>query len=235
VHTVTWSSLTEAALRDVAEVVPTHDAIRVFVVDDHDLFRSGAIKLLREQGVAVVGEADSGERAVALVPRLAPDVVLMDLHLPGMSGVEATRALSEVAPRTRIVVLTVLAADEDVLDALLAGACGYLLKDATIEQIVEGVDAAMRGESLLSTRVAGTLVRGVRQHRPPSVGNDAQLTAREIQVLDLVAQGLDNRRIAGSLYISQHTVKNHIASILRKLAVENRIQAAVRAVRGGIF
>jgi DNA-binding NarL/FixJ family response regulator len=235
VHTATWSSLTEAALRGVAEVEPGNDAIRVFVVDDHDLFRGGAVKLLREQGVAVVGEAASGERAVALVPRLAPDVVLMDLNLPGMSGVEATRALSELAPRSRIVVLTVLAADEDVLDALLAGACGYLLKDATIEQIVEGVEAATRGESLISSRVAGTLVRGVREYRPPPAGIDAQLTAREIEVLDLVSQGLDNRRIAGSLYISQHTVKNHIASILRKLAVENRIQAAVRAVRGGIF
>jgi two-component system, NarL family, nitrate/nitrite response regulator NarL len=233
VQTVTWSSLTEAALSEVGEVVPADDAVRVFVVDDHDLFRGGAVKLLREQGIAVVGEADSGERAVALVPRLAPDVVLMDLNLPGMSGVETTRVLSEIAPRSRIVVLTVLAADEDVLDALLAGACGYLLKDATIEQIVDGVEAATRGESLISTRVAGTLVRGVRQ--PTPAHDDAQLTAREIQVLDLVAQGFDNRRIAGSLYISQHTVKNHIASILRKLAVENRIQAAVRAVRGGIF
>jgi DNA-binding NarL/FixJ family response regulator len=209
--------------------------IRVVVVDDHDLFRSGVVRLLREQGIMVVGEADRGDAALNMVKDLTPDVVLMDLSMPGMSGVEATQRLSAAAPLVRVLVLTIMADEKHVTDALLAGACGYVLKDAPIEQIVDGIRAAARGESLISPRIASQLVRWVRE--PAGVESRigaAELTPREVEVLELVARGMDNPEIAQTLFISQHTVKNHVSSILAKLQVENRIQAAVRAVRGGI-
>ena len=162
-------------------------------------------------------------------------MVLMDLRLPGMSGIEATQRLNAVAPLARVLVLTVFVDDQHIIDALLAGACGYVLKDAPIEQIVEGIRAAARGESLISPRIATRLVRRVREPGEivHSVPGEA-LTPRELEVLGLLARGLDNSEIAGALYLSQHTVKNHVSTILAKLQVENRIQAAVRAVRGGL-
>jgi DNA-binding NarL/FixJ family response regulator len=166
---------------------------------------------------------------------MGPCVVLMDLSMPGMSGVEATQRLTAAAPLARVLVLTVLVDDQHVIDALLAGACGYVLKDAPIEQIVEGIRAAERGESLISPRIASRLVRRLRE--PEQLGapvTGEELTPRERQVLDLLARGLDNSEIAQALYLSQHTVKNHVSTILTKLQVENRIQAAVRAVRGGL-
>jgi DNA-binding NarL/FixJ family response regulator len=155
--------------------------------------------------------------------------------MPGMSGIEATQRLTASAPLVRVVVLTVLADERYVLDALLAGACGYVLKDAPITQIVEGIRAAARGESLISPRVASRLVRRLREPNEPGPAlSGAELTARESEVLELLARGMDNPEIARTLYLSQHTVKNHVSSILVKLQVENRIQAAVRAVRGGL-
>jgi DNA-binding NarL/FixJ family response regulator len=172
---------------------------------------------------------------VELVEQFSPDVVLMDLSMPGMSGVEATQRLVAGSPRTRVLVLTVLADEGHVIDALLAGACGYLLKDAPIDRIVDGIRAAAAGESLISPRVAGQLVRRVRQpaESEPALSG-ADLTPRELEVLELLAKGLDNPEIASALFLSQHTVKNHVSSILAKLQVENRIQAAVRAVRSGL-
>jgi DNA-binding NarL/FixJ family response regulator len=191
--------------------------------------------LLTERGIEVVGEAGLGAEAVELVEQFSPDVVLMDLSMPGMSGVEATQRLVAGSPRTRVLVLTVLADEGHVIDALLAGACGYLLKDAPIDRIVDGIRAAAAGESLISPRVAGQLVRRVRQpaESEPALSG-ADLTPRELEVLELLAKGLDNREIASALFLSQHTVKNHVSSILAKLQVENRIQAAVRAVRSGL-
>jgi DNA-binding NarL/FixJ family response regulator len=209
--------------------------IRVVVVDDHELFRGGLVSLLKERGIDVVGEAGLGAAAVGMAEELTPDVVLMDLNMPGMSGIEATQRIASAAPLTHVVVLTVLSDEADVIDALLAGACGYLLKDSPIDRILEGVQAAARGESLISTRVAGQLVRRVREpgaSDPPLSGAD--LTPRELEVLELLARGLDNPRIAKTLFISHHTVTHHVSSILLKLQVENRIQAAVRAVRTGL-
>ena len=193
------------------------------------------IGLLEERGIQVVGEAGLAGDAIPLAAEVGPCVVLMDLRLPGMSGIEATQRLTAAAPLARVLVLTVFVDDQHIIDALLAGACGYVLKDAPIEQIVEGIRAAARGESLISPRIASRLVRRLREpdEIEPTVTGEA-LTPRELEVLELLARGLDNPEIARALYLSQHTVKNHVSTILMKLQVENRIQAAVRAVRGGL-
>jgi len=211
------------------------DGIRVVVVDDHELFRGGLVGLLQERGFDVVGEAALAANGIQLVLDLSPDVVLMDLNMPGMSGIEATQRLTAAAPLVRVVVLTVMANERNVMDVVLAGACGYLLKDAPIDQIVEGIRAAARGESLISPSVASQLMRRLRepQNVEPALAS-ADLTPRELEVLELLSRGMDNPQIAKTLFLSQHTVKNHVSSILVKLQVQNRIQAAVRAVRSGL-
>jgi DNA-binding NarL/FixJ family response regulator len=212
------------------------DRLRVLLVDDHDLFRTGLRNLLEEQGVQVVGEAASGSDALRIVREIAPDVVVMDLNMPGMSGVEATREITSIAPLTRVVVLTISDQDDDVMDAIVAGACGYLVKDSSIEELMRGINAAAVGESLISPPIASkvlqrmravTLDRGAEKIR-------AELSERELDVLRLIANGKDNSEIAEALHISPKTVKNHISNILMKLQIENRIQAAVYAVRSGI-
>ena len=211
--------------------------VRVVVVDDHDLFRTGLRNLLEEQGVNVVGEAANGETAIRLASELAPDVVIMDLNMPGLTGVETTRKLAGVAPLARVVVLTISADDDDVMDAVMAGACGYLLKDSSIQDLIVGIRAAAAGESLISPQIAGKLLQRLRSQ---STNEDAaatiraELSDREIEVLKLIANGKDNAQIARDLFISPKTVKNHISNILMKLQIENRIQAAVYAVRSGI-
>lgn len=214
---------------------PGRNDPKVIVVDDHEIFRRGLIGLLQERGIKVVGEAALAADAIRQATALGPCVVLMDLGLPGMSGIEATQRLTAAAPLARVLVLTVLVDDQNVIDALLAGACGYVLKDAPVEQIVEGIAAAGRGESLISPRIASRLVRRLRAPEKLELGVAGDtLTPRELEILKLLACGVDNCGIAQALYLSQHTVKNHVSSILLKLQVENRIQAAVRAVRGGL-
>jgi DNA-binding NarL/FixJ family response regulator len=211
--------------------------IRVVIVDDHDLFRTGLRNLLEEQGVHVVGEAAAGAEAVRAVAELAPDVVVMDLNMPGMSGVEATRQITSIAPLTRVVVLTISDQDGDVMDAILAGACGYLLKDASIQELIRGIGAAAIGESLISPTIATKVLRRVRSSTSqPEIERTirSELSDREIEVLKLIANGKDNAMIAAELHISPKTVKNHISNILMKLQIDNRIQAAVFAVRSGI-
>jgi DNA-binding NarL/FixJ family response regulator len=213
------------------------DELRVLVVDDHDLFRTGLKSLLEEQGVNVVGEAPNGKNAIRLTSELAPDVVIMDLNMPGLTGVETTRHLAGIAPLTRVVVLTISADDEDVMDAVMAGACGYLLKDSSIQDLIMGIRAAAAGESLISPQIAAKLLQRLRAQ---STSDDAaamiqaELSEREIEVLKLIANGKDNAQIASDLFISPKTVKNHISNILMKLQIDNRIQAAVYAVRSGI-
>jgi len=212
-------------------------AARVLLVDDHDLFRTGLRNLLEEQGVHVVGESATGADAIRLVRELAPDVVVMDLNMPGISGVEATRQITSVAPLTRVVVLTISDQDADVMDAILAGACGYLLKDSSIQELMRGIGAAAVGESLISPTIAGKVLQRVRAATPSAIDAEtirSELSDREIEVLKLIANGKDNALIAAELHISPKTVKNHISNILMKLQIENRIQAAVYAVRSGI-
>ena len=210
---------------------------RVLLVDDHDLFRTGLRNLLEEQGILIVGEAESGTEALKKIREVAPDVVVMDLNMPGISGVEATRQIAMVAPLTRVLVLTISDQDADVMDAILAGACGYLLKDASIHELINGIRSAAAGESLVSPTIAAKVLQRVRassaSHREAEL-IQSQLSDREIEVLKLIANGKDNAMIAGELHISPKTVKNHISNILMKLQIENRIQAAVYAVRSGI-
>jgi two-component system nitrate/nitrite response regulator NarL len=218
-----------------------HDAggadgrLRVLVVDDHTLFRTGLRNLLEDEGFEVA-EARSGQLALQAAAVRAPDVVLMDLNMPGMSGVEATRRIKELSPATPVVMLTVSADDRDVVDAVRAGACGYLLKDAAIEEIVAGIRAVASGESWVAPRVVGTLLARVREASEPAPDTmpAADLTERETQILRLIAEGKDNVEIGDELYISPRTVKNHVSSLLAKLQIENRIQAAVYAVRRGL-
>jgi DNA-binding NarL/FixJ family response regulator len=213
------------------------DDLRVLLVDDHDLFRTGLRNLLEDEGVIVVGEAGTGTEALRMVEELTPDVVVMDLNMPGMTGVEATRQIASVAPLARVLVLTISDQDADVMDAILAGACGYLLKDASIGDLMQGIRSASVGESLISPTIASKVLQRVRASSPlPDIAAriQAQLSDREIEVLKLIANGRDNADIAGQLYISPKTVKNHISNILMKLQIENRIQAAVYAVRSGL-
>jgi DNA-binding NarL/FixJ family response regulator len=211
--------------------------VRVLIVDDHDLFRTGLRNLLEGEGVQIIGEAAAGQEALKIVRELAPDVVVMDLNMPGMGGVEATRHISTIAPLTRVLMLTISDQDNDVIDAILAGACGYLLKDSSIQELIAGIRAASLGESLISPTIAAKVLQRVRAaSRQPEIETTirAELSDREIEVLKLIANGKDNAMIAAELHISPKTVKNHISNILMKLQIDNRIQAAVYAVRSGI-
>jgi DNA-binding NarL/FixJ family response regulator len=212
------------------------DLLRVMLVDDHDLFRTGLRNLLEEQGVQIVAEASNWAAALGLVRELAPDVVVMDLNMPGMNGIEATREIARLAPLTRVLVLTISDQDDDVIDAILAGACGYLLKDSSIQDLMQGIRAASIGEALISPHIASKVLQRIRAYGVAS--DDAvsgpELSERETEVLRLIANGKDNAEIAQELHISPKTVKNHISNILMKLQIENRIQAAVYAVRRGL-
>ena len=171
------------------------DEPRVLVVDDHDLFRTGLRNLLAEHGVHVVGEAPNGEVALRLVRDLAPDVVVMDLNMPGMSGVDATREITAVAPRTRVVVLTISIDSADVVDAVMAGACGYLLKDSSIQELIAGIRAASAGESLISPQIAAQVLHLLRSQSADGARTEAvqaELSDRGLDVVRLIATGKDN-------------------------------------------
>src|SRR2546421_8190756 len=181
------------------------DEVRVVLVDDHDLFRGGLRDLLEAQGLTVVGEASNGEEGVDLTGNVAPDVVVMDLNMPGISGVEATRQILEQAPLARVLVLTISAEDGDVMDAMMAGACGYLLKDASVEELVSGVRAAAAGESSISPRIATKVLDRLRRdatEREENAGTPSGLSGREIEVLRLLAEGKGNAEIAAERFIS---------------------------------
>jgi DNA-binding NarL/FixJ family response regulator len=212
---------------------PESEPLRVLLVDDHPVYRAGLARLLRESGIDIIAELPNGEAALEAVEELAPDVVVMDLNMPGMSGLEATRRLVEQSPATRVLVVSVSAQEADVTDAILAGASGYILKESPVEEVVAGIRAAAAGQSLISPRIATMLLQRIRD-AAGAVDMDlapAHLSARELEVLGLMAEGKSNHEIADTLVISPSTVHNHISSILMKLQVENRVQAAVRAVR----
>ncbi len=215
----------------------TEPSIRVVLVEDHDFYRQGLKEMLRGEGIQVVGDTASGEDGVKLAQRVKPDVVLMDLNLPGISGAEATERIQEADPDVRVVMLTVSVESEDVLDALLAGAAGYLVKGSRLQELVSGIRAAAAGQSLLSTEITGKVIARLREHAaaaPPDSMSDVELTERELDVLRLIGEGMENAQIAERLYISTTTVKYHVSNLLVKLGLENRIQAAVFAVRRGL-
>ena len=211
------------------------ETLRVVVADDHPMYRQGLADLLTKSGIEVVAEAANGKAAIKAVEETAPDVVVMDLNMPGLSGVETTRLLAERIPSSRVLVVSVSDEETDVTDAILAGASGYVLKDGPVEEVVAGIQAAAAGESLISPRIASTLLRRVREGEEVVPGlPPVRLSARELEVLKLIADGLANAEIGEALVISRSTVRNHVASILMKLQVSNRVQAAVRATRDRI-
>jgi len=212
--------------------MPQDERRTVVVVDDHDLYVKGLVRLLGERGITVVGTAGSGKEALDVVARTVPDVVLMDLGLPDISGVEATRRLTGAGLGVCVVVLTAMADEALLMDAIQAGAVGYVLKDAPVDEIVAAVHAAATGGSLVAPELARTLLRRIRSESTEFERLRPRLSDREREVLKLMVEGLDNAEIAKRLFISQNTVKNHVAAILVKLEVDNRLQAAVRAVRG---
>ena len=209
----------------------------MLVVDDHHLFRTGLRQLLTEHGLDVVGEAPDGDAALELIEARTPDVVVLDLHMPRMPGAAVTRELVARGTPVHVLVLTVSSAEDDVVDAIEAGALGYVLKDAEPREIVRAVRAAARGESVLAPAVAASVVRRARlgQRREAVEGVRALLTEREVQVLTLIAEGKDNAGIAEELVISRATVKDHVSAILVKLGVTNRVQAAIAAARAGLI
>lgn len=206
--------------------------LRLMVVDDHDLYRTGLRMLLVQEGYKVV-EAPSGEVALRLARSFRPEVVIMDINMPGTSGIEATRMLVTEHPGLSVLILTVTADDESILDALRAGAFGYLLKDAPTSEIVAGIEAAAAGHSAISPRVATALVRTVRNAPAPSrtIASVPALSERERTVLTLIADGYENPQIAHRLYLSLSTVRNLVSRVFEKLGVDNRVQAATFAVR----
>ena len=205
-------------------------AVRVLLVDDHALLRAGMARLLDlADDVTVVGSAGSGAEGLELAAALRPDVVLMDLSMPGMSGVEATRRLLAARPETAVVVLTSFADPDLVIDALDAGAIGYLLKDAEPDGLVDAVRAAARGESPLDPRAARVVLTGRSRPAPVSV-----LSGREKEVLVLVAEGMANKQIARTLGIAERTVKAHLTSVFTQIGVTDRTSAALWAHRRGL-
>lgn len=221
------------------------EPIRVLLVDDHTLFREGVASLLERAGdIVLAGEAATGEEAIRITDELLPDIVLMDLKMPGMGGIEATRAISHRSPHIGVIVLTMFEDDESVLAALKAGARGYVLKDADRGMLLRAIRAVAQGEVLLGAPIAQRVLEQFAQTVPapgvPSPGQPStpslfdELTPREMEVLRLIAQGLRNREIAERLVISEKTVGNHISNIFDKLQVNDRSQAIVRALRSGL-
>jgi len=210
--------------------------IRVLLVDDHAVVRKGLRALLeREAGLEVIGEAQDGDQAVKAVERLRPDVILMDLEMPGVGGIEATLRITETHPDAKVVVLTSHAAEEDVFPVLKAGAVGYLLKHSAPEDVLHAIRQAYRGETVLHPAIARMVLhelhRPAQPSKPPTVD---PLSERELEVLRLIARGMRNQDIADSLVISEVTVRSHVSSVLRKLQLASRTQAALYALRQGL-
>ncbi|HET8979939.1 MAG TPA: response regulator transcription factor [Solirubrobacteraceae bacterium] len=211
------------------------DAIRVLIVDDHAVVREGLRTFLSLQdGIEVVGEAEDGEGAVRQAEALAPDVILMDLVMPGLGGVGAMRALRERTPASRVIVLTSFLDDERLMPALQSGAAGYLLKDVEPAELARAVRGACAGEALIDPTVAARLLRHLGETAAPAEVAE-QLTRREREVLALIAAGHSNKRIALELGIAEKTVKTHVGHLLAKLGVADRTQAALLAVRHGLI
>ena len=211
------------------------ELITVMVVDDHKVVRQGVRAFMDTQpDLTVVGEAGAGEEAVALAAEHAPDVVIVDLVMPGMDGVEVTRQVKQVSPRTQVIVLTSYHQDEHIFPAIRAGALSYLLKDVGPAELADAVRKAANGEAVLHPRVAARVVQELHGARHDSPNPFTELSDRELEVLRLIADGLNNADIAEALVISEKTVKSHVSNILNKLHLADRTQAAVYAWREGV-
>lgn len=215
------------------------DKTTVLLVDDHALFREGLAALLSTQeGIEIVGEAASGEEALEKARELLPDVILMDILMPGMGGLDATRKIKEEMPHTRIVMLTVSEEEDDLFEAIKAGAEGYLLKTVKSRDLIDMLLGVLRGEAAVSRVIARKLweefAEQAKKQETPSLLAPPNLTRREMEVLRLLSEGLPDKAIASRLGISQRTVKNHVHNILEKLQLQNRVQAAAYALRQGL-
>jgi DNA-binding NarL/FixJ family response regulator len=210
--------------------------IRVIITDDQALIRDGLELLMKlEKDIEVIGLAQDGAEAVELVTANPPDLVLMDLKMPGVNGVEATRRIKTEFPQVKVLVLTTYNDDEWVFDAIRAGASGYLLKDTPREKVLEAIRGTVSGQSYLDPEIAGKLINQAasRQTEPATTITD-KLTDRETDVLRLIARGMNNTAIAGKLHLSEGTVRNHVSAIFSKLNVSDRTQAAIVAIRHGL-
>ena len=216
------------------------EQLRVLIADDHPLFRSGLRALLSAvPDTAVVGEATTGKEAVALAAKLQLDMIVMDIHMPGVSGIDATRRILDTSPHIGVLIVTMFEDDYSVFAAMRAGAKGYVLKDADEEDMLHAIRAVGKGEAIFSPAVARRMIdffTGARSEAEQSVPARAfpELTSREREILDLIAQGLSNPEIAARLYLSPKTVRNHISNIFAKLQVADRAQAIVRAREAGL-
>jgi NarL family two-component system response regulator LiaR len=209
--------------------------ISVLIVDDHPIVRQGLRTLLDLQDdLVVAGEADNGKTAVEMAARLKPDVVLMDIVMPGLDGISATRQISALKQPTRVIALTSFVEDEKVIPAIQAGAASFLLKDVAPGDLLEAIRAAYNGEVRLHPHVIRKLMNQVASQPTATVRPGVDLTEREMEVLRLVAEGLSNREIAGRLVISEKTVKTHISSLLSKLGQEDRTRLAIYAIKKGL-
>ena len=210
------------------------EPVRVIVVDDQQLFRRGLTMLLAaEPGIEVVGEAGDGAEGIKVASEVAPDVVLLDVRMPRTSGIEACVAIKEAVPAAKILMLTVSDEEADLYEAVKSGASGYLLKDSSIEEVAQAVRVVNDGQSLISPSMAVKLIDEFKQMSRPerSHVSSLRLTDRELEVLRLVAKGLNNREIAKELFISENTVKNHVRNLLEKLQLHSRMEAVMYAVR----
>lgn len=208
--------------------------IRLMLVDDHKMLRQGLRRSLEEEGFSIVAEAADGTEAVRLAPAIKPDVVLMDVSMPDMDGIEATKRILAVDPDRRIVMLTMHGDASVIEQAIKAGAVGYLTKDCSIDEVVEAIRMAANGETALSPQLAQTMLREVRKIHGTEKEDERVISKREEEVLQLIADGCSTGEVAERLYISQKTVKNHLASIYEKLNARDRTQAVLTAVRMGI-
>ena len=210
-------------------------SISILIVDDHEVVRNGMRSYLETlPDFTVVGEAASGEDAIEMVSELIPDIVLMDLIMPGMDGIETTRRVKQISPRTQVVVLTSYHEDIHIFPALKAGAISYILKDMKMEKLVDVLHRAVQGEVTLHPRVASRVLQNLRGEDGEEPQLIAELTERELDVLKLIAAGLSNTQIAAKLFISENTVKGHVSNILSKLHLADRTQVAVFAWQKGI-
>ena len=208
-------------------------AISVVIVDDDDSFRTALSEVLESHGLHVAGTAPDGKEAVRLVETVAPDVVLMDLAMPGLSGVETTRRLAAAFPATTVLILAISSDEKEVVQAMMAGASGYLVKGTPPASLVADIRAAAEGECVMSAAIAAKLFGSFVEYGDPPAAS-AQLSKREVEILTMIADGKQNADIAKALVISPYTVRNHISNVLHKLQVENRTQAASYAARHGI-
>ena len=210
------------------------EPVRVLVVDDQELFRRGLIMLLSgDTDIEVVGEASDGITATELAVKTAPDVILLDVRMPRRTGVEACRGIKEAVPATKIIMLTVSDEEADLYESVKNGAAGYLLKDSSIEEVAQAIRVVNEGQSLISPSMAVKLIDEFKQMSKPEreQGPALRLTERELEVLRLVAKGLNNREVAKELFISENTVKNHVRNILEKLQLHSRMEAVMYAMR----